>query len=151
MRFPSQTQKSCWLVVYMLIFLFWYLERTYPCCVWCLSFVLTGYKTVVQTVKVDGHCGCGLRHIPLFLRIWILWSLSNSGTSPAILNTISASSCQLHPYGLKVSLVTMQPYQTPVNPCLTSTLTSCQLQLELTNNLFNLAVFAYVSLFHFVL
>jgi len=36
---------------------------------------------------------------------------------------------QLQPAGLKVSPFNYEPFQTPANPCLTSILTSCQLQL----------------------
>ena len=36
--FLSQMPRSCWLIVYMLICLFWNLERIYPCHVWCSLF-----------------------------------------------------------------------------------------------------------------
>ena len=36
-------------------------------------------------------------------KTWIFWTISDSRIPPAILKTVSASSCQLQPYGLKVA------------------------------------------------
>ena len=63
--------------------------------------------TVVQASKIeqDGHCRCDFRHIPVLLKTWIFWTVSDSSTPPTIvLKTISVSSCQLQPYGLKVTI-----------------------------------------------
>ena len=73
-----------------------------------MLFVLTRYETVVQAqLELGGgggtHCEYGFRHIPASLRTWIFWTVSNSRILPAILKTISANSCQLQPYGVKVS------------------------------------------------
>lgn len=62
------------------------------------------------------------------------WNLSNPSTSPGVLEHLSAAT--LWSQGLP--LVTMRTFQTPTNPCLTSSLASCQLQLSfLTNNFYN--------------
>ena len=74
------------------------------------------------------------------LRTWIFWPLWNSRIQPAILKTISARRFQLQPMVSRSLLVTMQLFWTQINPCLTSTFTSCQLQF-LTNNLCNFEVF----------
>ena len=92
-------------------------------------------------VELGGHCGCGFSHVSTSLRTWVFWTVSDSRTSPVILKTVSASSCQLQPYGLKG---TRKPVRSPANPCITSTLISCQLWWWLvTNNLHNFAGFAF--------
>ena len=108
--------------------------------------------TVVQAFKKEtgGRCGCGFRQALASPRTWIFWTASDSRTPTAVLKT-STSSCQLHPYGLKVtpcnyatislpkqSLLNKHPYFLPV-PI-----------LILTNNLHNTVVFAYICLPHFV-
>lgn len=106
--------------------------------------------TVVQSSKMEpgGHSGCGFRCVPESLRTRVFWTISNSRIPPAVLKTISASS---HLMVSRSPLVTVHPFHTPTNPCLTSTLASCQLQLEfLINNLYNFAVFAFMNLPHFV-
>ena len=82
--------------------------------------------TVVQVFKIElwGHCGYGFRHVPILLRHWIFWTVSDPRIPPAILK-IESASCQLQCYSLKVPPKTMQPFQTPINPYLTATLTSC--------------------------
>ena len=101
MRFPSPKLRSCWLTVYVLICLL-KPRRNVPRYVWCLFFVLTR-QNCASGIQMEpgGHCGCG--YIPASLRTWIFWTVSNLTTPLAILKTISASSCQLQPYGLKIS------------------------------------------------
>ena len=77
--------------------------------------------TVVQAFKTElgGHCGCGFTYIPASLTTWIFWTVSNSKTPPDVFKTISASSCQLQPYGLKVSpynyVMILDPNQSLLN------------------------------------
>ena len=73
-----------------------------------------------------------------------MWFLTHSGITESLnllkciklkdttscSQNISSSHCQLHLYGFKVPLVTVKPFWTPTKPCLTSTFTSCQLQLQ---------------------
>lgn len=59
-RFPSQTPRSCWLPVYLLICLFRNRDGMYPCHIWCLFFVLMRYKTGLKTMLVSSLVGTSL-------------------------------------------------------------------------------------------
>ena len=99
---------------------------------------------IVQAYKMesDSHWVSGLRYVSAPLRIWTFWTVPNPRQPPAIFRT-SVS------YNL---VANMQPLQTPTNPCLTSTLTSCLSNHnsgQITCN-WNLAVFALISFLYFV-
>ena len=94
-------------------------------------FIKQNGVTVVQASKIESsaHCECGLRHVATSLRTWIFWTGSDSRTSPAILKTVSINTASCHLMASRSPLVTKQPFWFPISPCLTSTLTACQLQL----------------------
>lgn len=78
MRFPSQTLRSCWLTVYVLICLFktWKnMSLSYLMFVLCSDKIDCG--SGIQT-ELGGHCGCNFRHVPASRRTWIFWTISNS-------------------------------------------------------------------------
>ena len=65
------------------------------------------------------------------------------------ISLIQSNTCHLHSVS-RFPLSTLQPFWTPVDPCLMGTLT-CQVQLYfLTDNLWNFIGFALISLPHFV-
>ena len=78
-------------------------------------------------MEPGGHCGCGFRHI--LASIPEFSELSQTQGHHQLFSEqylLAAASCNLMVSGSP--LVTMQPFWAPTNPCLTSTLTSCQLQ-----------------------
>ena len=109
--------------------LVWSLLNMYGTFAWTIkkknAFENQNGVTMGQAFKMylGDHCGYSFRHIPVILTTWILWMLSNSRITAAILHTISTSSYQLQPHEVSNSLlVTLQPFWTPTNPCLASIL-----------------------------
>ena len=114
-------------------------------------------------VKVDGRNFYILKYGEIILvypkwswwPLWILFQICSYITENLnflnhnkVKTIVLAASCSL--LVSRSPLVTMQPFWTPTNPCLTNTLTSCQFQSKfLTNNVPNFEVLAFISLFCF--
>ena len=85
--------------------------------------------TVVQAskMKLGGHCG--FRHSPATLRTEFSERIQTQGHHQLFSkqHLLPAANCKF--MISRSPLVTMQPFQTPTNPYLSSILTSCQLQL----------------------
>ena len=65
-------------------------------------------------------------HLSITENMSFPWTVADPRTPPAVLRTIPTNSNLMFS---RSPLVTMQPFLTPTNPCLTNSFTSCQLQL----------------------
>ena len=73
-------------------------------------------------MELSGHCECGWRHDPALLRPEFseLYQTQGHHQPPSKQDLLAASSCNLTVS--RPPLVTMQLFQIPINPYLTSTL-----------------------------
>ena len=82
-------------------------------------------KNQAFRIELGGHCRCSFRHVPVLSRTWIFWTEGH--------HQLFSKQCLLVDNCIlmvsRSTVVNMQPFQIPNNPCLTSTLTTCQLQL----------------------